>query len=58
MVTSVGDYWGTNVKYSNPQDSAFVYYNFIDEHYLGLHGHKLLAGRNFKSKAGKHRRTK
>lgn len=50
MITSLGSYWGTNVKYSNPQDSAFVNYNLIDEHYLALHGHKLLAGRNFKSK--------
>ncbi len=50
MVTSLGDYWGENLKYSNPQDSATVYHNFIDEHYLPLHGHKLLAGRNFSGK--------
>jgi ABC-type antimicrobial peptide transport system permease subunit len=50
MVTSLGGYWGTNMKYTNPQDSTFVTYNFIDEHYLPLHGHKLLAGRNFRGK--------
>jgi ABC-type antimicrobial peptide transport system permease subunit len=50
MVTSLGGYWGTNLKYTNPQDCTFVNYNFIDEHYLPLHGHKLLAGRNFSNK--------
>jgi len=50
MVTSIGNYWGTHVKYINPEDSAFVNHNFIDEHYLPLHGHKLIAGKNFKSK--------
>jgi ABC-type antimicrobial peptide transport system permease subunit len=50
LITSVGNYWNTNMKYTNPQDSSVVTYNFIDEHYLPLHGHKLLAGRNFSSK--------
>jgi putative ABC transport system permease protein len=35
------------MKYTDPQDSANVYFNTIDEHYLPLHGHKLIAGRNF-----------
>jgi putative ABC transport system permease protein len=47
MVTSVGNYWGTQMKYSDPQDSAFTYYNGIDENYIPLHGIKLVAGRNF-----------
>jgi putative ABC transport system permease protein len=51
LITSLGNYWGTNMKYTNPEDSAFVNYNFINEHYLPLHGHKLLAGGNFSSKA-------
>jgi putative ABC transport system permease protein len=52
MVTSVGNYWGTNMKYyANPNDSAGVYYNTVDENYLPLHEHKLLAGRNFSAKA-------
>jgi ABC-type antimicrobial peptide transport system permease subunit len=53
MVTSVGSYYGTLMKYINPQDSIGVYFNKIDENYLPLHGHKLLAGRNFAAKAGK-----
>jgi putative ABC transport system permease protein len=50
MITSVGNYWGTMMKYNNPQDSASIWYNTIDENYLPLHKHKLLAGRNFTSK--------
>jgi putative ABC transport system permease protein len=53
MVTSVGSYWGGDMKYTDPQDSASVWYNTIDENYLPLHGHKLLSGRNFTAKAGK-----
>ncbi|MBS1506970.1 MAG: ABC transporter permease [Bacteroidetes bacterium] len=52
MVTSVGNYWGTYVKYyQNPNDSLVVGYNTVDENYLPLHGHKLLAGRNFTARA-------
>jgi ABC-type antimicrobial peptide transport system permease subunit len=52
MVTSVGNYWGTNMKYyASPNDSAGVYYNTVDENYIPLHEHKLLAGRNFTAKA-------
>jgi putative ABC transport system permease protein len=47
MITSVGNYYGTYMKYENPQDSALIWYNSIDEHYLPLHGHKLITGRNF-----------
>jgi putative ABC transport system permease protein len=52
MITSVGNYWGTTMKYTNSQDSANIWYNTIDEHYLPLHQHKLIAGRNFTPKAG------
>jgi ABC-type antimicrobial peptide transport system permease subunit len=52
LITSLGNYSGTNMKYENPMDSAFVNYNFIDEHYLPLHGHSLLAGKNFSAKPG------
>lgn len=51
MVTSVGSYWGENMKYTNPLDSAIAYYNSVDEQYLPIHGHKFLAGRNFTAKA-------
>jgi putative ABC transport system permease protein len=52
MVTSVGSYWGGQMKYIDPLDSAVVWYNQVDERYIPLHGHKLLAGRNFTAKAG------
>jgi len=52
MITSVGNYWGTKMKYpANPNDSASVYYNTVDENYITLHEHKLIAGRNFSTKA-------
>ncbi|GHN00131.1 ABC transporter permease [Cytophagales bacterium WSM2-2] len=52
LVTSVGNYWGSYMKYhTNPDDSTIVYYNTVDENYLPLHEHKLLAGRNFLTKA-------
>ncbi len=40
----------TNMKYKDPLDSATVYFASIDEHYLPLHGHTFLAGRNFIAK--------
>ena len=51
MVTSIGNYWGTNMKYhANPLDSAGVNFNMIDENYIPLFGIKLLSGRNFQSR--------
>jgi putative ABC transport system permease protein len=48
IVTSVGSFWATNMKYhGSPNDSAGVAFNFIDENYISLHGHQLIAGRNF-----------
>jgi predicted permease len=52
MITSVGTYYGTDMKYKDSMDSAMVYYNAVDERYLPLHGHKLIAGKNFTSKPG------
>ena len=50
-ITGVGGhYGGTYIKYRNPLDSATVYFISIDEHYLPLHGHRFLAGRNFTPK--------
>ena len=49
-ITGVGNYGGTYMKYRNPLDSASVYFVSIDEHYLPLHGHRFLAGRNFTPK--------
>ncbi|SDM17236.1 FtsX-like permease family protein [Catalinimonas alkaloidigena] len=51
MVTSLGSYYGSTVKYQDPQDSTNVWLNAVDEHYLPLHQHQFLAGRNFHPKA-------
>ncbi|MEX1241837.1 MAG: ABC transporter permease [Cyclobacteriaceae bacterium] len=54
LIVSIGNYWGTMMRNPHdPQDSAAVSYNLIDENYLTIHDHKLLAGTNFKSRAGK-----
>jgi putative ABC transport system permease protein len=50
MITSVGDYWGTQVKYIDPMDSSGVNFNSVDENYFPLHGHKFVAGKNFTAK--------
>ncbi|SDE79223.1 MacB-like core domain-containing protein [Dyadobacter soli] len=52
MVTSVGSIYGFDVKYfprkdAQPADSGLVWVNTVDEHYLPIHQHKLLAGNNF-----------
>jgi len=48
LISSVGNYWGVDVKNpNNPEDSAGVYFNRVDENYIPLHGHVLLAGTNF-----------
>jgi ABC-type antimicrobial peptide transport system permease subunit len=58
MITSVGNYWGTNMKYRlNPNDSSGVGYNIIDENYFPLHDHNLLAGRNFIAKSDSAKET-
>jgi putative ABC transport system permease protein len=49
MITSLGSFYGTNSKYSDPADSATVWVNYVDERYLPLHGHTFLAGTNLKA---------
>jgi putative ABC transport system permease protein len=51
IVTSLGNYSGTFVRSTDPHDSSFIFYNNIDENYLILHNHTILAGRNFISHA-------
>lgn len=54
MVTSIGNYWVNTVKSpEHPDDSTGVTYNTVDEYYLPLHNHQLLAGRNFTAHTGK-----
>ncbi|MBS1978942.1 MAG: ABC transporter permease [Bacteroidetes bacterium] len=58
MVTSVGNYWGTNMKYhGNPLDSAGVYFNMIDENYIPFFRIQLLAGRNFLNRSDSAKET-
>jgi putative ABC transport system permease protein len=47
IITSVGNYWGTRLKYKDPTDSIMAYYNGIDENYIPLHEIKLITGQNF-----------
>lgn len=47
LVTSLGSVGGTMVKYNNPNDSALVWLNMVDEQYLPIHKHKVVAGKNF-----------
>ena len=50
MVSSVGNYFATQMyNPSDPLDSAAIYYNSVDENYIPLHQHKLIAGRNFRA---------
>ncbi|MBA4053780.1 MAG: hypothetical protein C0490_03635 [Marivirga sp.] len=47
IITSVGNAWGGYMKYKDSRDSALVLTNHVDENYLSLHEHKLVAGGNF-----------
>lgn len=47
-VSSVGANYTGNVKYNEAADSTLIHYNYIDQEYLSLHQHKLIAGENFK----------
>jgi len=57
LISSLGSNYGTQMKYNDPQDSAQVMLNFIDEHYLGVHRYKLLAGKNFSNRPIKGQET-
>ncbi|MBA4058588.1 MAG: hypothetical protein C0490_27985, partial [Marivirga sp.] len=46
-VSSVGTNISGNVKYKDPSDSVRIHYNFVDQEYISLHEHKILAGKNF-----------
>jgi len=48
MVTSLGSMYGASLKYKDSNDSSIVWLNCVDEHYLPLHGHHFLAGKNLK----------
>jgi len=48
MITSLGSMYGSQAKYTNSQDSSNIWMNVVDENYMPLHQHKLIAGTNFK----------
>ncbi|RNL95168.1 FtsX-like permease family protein [Sinomicrobium pectinilyticum] len=47
IVTSIGNAWGTFMKYRDSRDSAMVLTNHVDENYLPLHEYRFIAGGNF-----------
>lgn len=46
-ITGTGAAWFTRAKYGTPPDSVSLIFNAIDENYVPLLGHQLLAGENF-----------
>ncbi len=50
LITSIGTFWSRTMKYKDPLDSINIYFNEVDENYIPLLGHRLLAGRNFTAK--------
>lgn len=51
LVVSTGSTYGSNIKFEDPMDSTTLYYNGIDENYIPLMKHELLAGINFEGEA-------
>lgn len=47
MITGIGNYYGGSMKYKDPLDSSQINHNTIDSHYIPLHKHQLVAGKNF-----------
>ena len=50
IITSVGNAWGGYMKYKDSRDSVLALTNHVDENYLALHEHKLVAGGNFRTR--------
>ncbi|WP_339810479.1 ABC transporter permease [uncultured Imperialibacter sp.] len=46
-ITSTQAAWFTKAKYGSPPDSVSLTFNAIDENYIPLLGHQLMAGENF-----------
>jgi putative ABC transport system permease protein len=51
LVMSLGRNYSTMAKHDKMQDSSNVWVNFVNEHYLPLHEHRFLAGKNFLHKS-------
>lgn len=50
LIPSVGSLYSDRFKYDDPMDSSAIYYNMIDENYIPLLKHKLIAGSNFEAR--------
>ncbi|MEQ8810109.1 MAG: FtsX-like permease family protein [Imperialibacter sp.] len=48
MVGSTGARWSDELILSDPKDTVLVFNNPVDENYLGVFEHKLVAGRNLR----------
>lgn len=48
MVPSTGNTNSAPARKPGSSDSTFIFYNKVDEHYLSLHEHELIAGENFR----------
>ena len=48
-ISSVGANTSSFVQYKGASDSTVIHFNFVDEAYIPLHEHKLIAGENFGS---------
>jgi ABC-type antimicrobial peptide transport system permease subunit len=53
LVSGLRDFHGTQVKYKDSRDSARVWLNRVDAHYLPLHEYAFLAGTNFRARPPK-----
>lgn len=46
-ISSVGANTTGNVRYQDASDSTIIHYNFVDQEYISMHGHRLIAGKGF-----------
>ncbi len=51
LVMSLGSNYNSVAKYTDTFDSSNVWVNFVDVHYLPLHEHQFVAGKNFSARA-------
>ncbi|KYG75246.1 ABC transporter permease [Roseivirga spongicola] len=47
MVLGTGERWGDDLKYKDPLDSTTIYYSSVDQNYIPMLKHNLIAGSNF-----------
>ncbi len=52
VVPSVGDTYSVIARMPGAADSTNIHYNVVDDHYLSLHEHQLIAGENFAPPSG------